>query len=174
MISALKRSEAVFKHVTPLPADSPAPLSIKDALTLLKLDHRYIEDLFAQYEIAYSEDSKQQLVAEICEQLTQHIFLEENILYPAVRPMLGNHQLLDVAMEGNTGMQWLIKELQTEPFGSVLCSARIVLLNENFKKHVKMQETQLFPKIRRSSMDLNVLGRILQAAKASLRHEVAH
>ena len=55
-----------------------------DAVELIKADHRHVESLFEQYE--FTEDfEKQQLIEEICKELTVHAVIEEEILYPACR-----------------------------------------------------------------------------------------
>jgi hemerythrin superfamily protein len=54
-----------------------------DAIALLKANHRKVEDLFAKFETAKRADQKQQLVKQICTELTVHTIIEEEIFYPA-------------------------------------------------------------------------------------------
>ena len=49
----------------------------QDAITLLKADHRKVEELFAQFEAAKDDKKKQALAVEICTELTVHATIEE-------------------------------------------------------------------------------------------------
>ena len=55
----------------------------KDAVALLKEDHRTVEDLFARFEKASGDGRKQELATEICTELSIHAQIEEEIFYPA-------------------------------------------------------------------------------------------
>ena len=60
-----------------------AETKAKDAVALLKDDHRTVEDLFAQYEKATGDGRKQKLATQICTELSIHAQIEEEIFYPA-------------------------------------------------------------------------------------------
>ena len=55
----------------------------QDAITLLKNDHREVEQLFEQFEKAKGDGRKEKLALQICKELTNHTMLEEEIFYPA-------------------------------------------------------------------------------------------
>ena len=55
----------------------------KDAIALLKADHRQVEEWFEQFEKARNVDRKQELATRICNALTVHTTIEEEIFYPA-------------------------------------------------------------------------------------------
>ena len=67
------------------PRKAAATAKTKDALALLKEDHRHVEELFAQFESARKPERKQQIVQTLCTELTLHTQLEEAYFYPAVR-----------------------------------------------------------------------------------------
>ena len=56
-----------------------------DAITLLKADHRKVEELFEQFEKAKDTARKEKLAQEICTELTVHATIEEEIFYPACK-----------------------------------------------------------------------------------------
>ena len=60
-----------------------------DAIVILKQDHKTVKGLFRDFERSGEDlDLKQQLVSQIIEELTVHTFLENTIVYPAVREAL--------------------------------------------------------------------------------------
>ena len=66
-------------------SDSP-----RDAVALLKQDHRTVESLFDDFEDA--DDGQQSSIAQrICQLLTVHAQIEEEVLYPAAKQALVSH-----------------------------------------------------------------------------------
>ena len=62
---------------------SAARSKTPDAIALLKADHRQVEEWFSQFDKTNSKSKKQQLAARICDALTVHTTIEEEIFYPA-------------------------------------------------------------------------------------------
>src|ERR1044071_3014732 len=60
------------------------------AIAALKQDHRRVEGLFRQFESATDDRRKQDLIAQICNELNIHTRLEEEIFYPACREAIGD------------------------------------------------------------------------------------
>ena len=56
---------------------------IPDAVSLLKSDHRQVKEWFQEFEEACSPNVKQKLATNICNALTVHAQIEEEIFYPA-------------------------------------------------------------------------------------------
>ena len=54
-----------------------------DAITLLKEDHRRVEELFSEFEKAKGDGRKKTIAEKICAELIVHTELEEKIFYPA-------------------------------------------------------------------------------------------
>ena len=74
-------------------SDSP-----RDAVALLKQDHRTVEALFSQFEDA--DESEQSSLAErICQLLTVHATIEEELLYPAAKQALEDEEDEDIVNE---------------------------------------------------------------------------
>ena len=81
----------------------------KDAVALLKEDHRTVEDLFAQFEKASGDDRKQELATQICTELSIHAQIEEEIFYPACEGKV-EEDLLKEAYVEHDGAKVLIAE----------------------------------------------------------------
>lgn len=66
----------------------------QDATTLLRADHKLVNELFVQYEKARTTAQKKKLVSQICAELSVHAQVEEEIFYPAVKHALKDHSLV--------------------------------------------------------------------------------
>ena len=140
----------------------------KDAIALLKADHEAVSHLFAEYEKTRSVVKKKALVGEICEALSVHAQIEEEIFYPAVKAVLKDKQLVPEARVEHAGLKTLIAELESiEPDGEMY-DAKVKVLSEYVKHHVKEEQGEMFPKAKASSLDLVELGALLTARKSEL------
>jgi hemerythrin superfamily protein len=142
------------------PADS--------AITLLKEDHREVEELFEEYEELESENEKAELAEKICMELKVHSQIEEEIFYPAARKATGDDDLLDEAVVEHAGVKHLISEIEKMKIGDELYDAKIRVLGEQVKHHVKEEEEELFPEIEDSKMDVADIGKKLATRKKAL------
>jgi len=143
----------------------------QDAISLLKADHREVEGWFDDYEDASSDDEKAELAAKICGALKVHAQVEEEIFYPAARDATKDDDLLDEATVEHAGAKDLIAQIESMSVGDDLYDAKITVLGEQIRHHVKEEETELFPEVRKSEMDLDAVGAELAARKAELTAE---
>jgi hemerythrin superfamily protein len=141
-----------------------------DAVELLKSDHRQVEDWFEQFEKARSDDRKQDLATKICDALKVHTQIEEEIFYPAFYEATQEEDLHHEAIVEHDGAKKLIAEIESSGPGDEYYDARVSVLSEMIKHHVKEEEQRdgLFAKARSSGMDLVGLGEQLAARKAEL------
>jgi len=139
-----------------------------DAIALLKADHQKVSGLFEQYEKTRSEDRKGKLADQICQELTVHAQIEEEIFYPAAREVLRDQDLLDEATVEHQGAKDLIAQIEAGSPGDDLFDAKVTVLSEYIKHHVKEEQNELFPKVRKTKLDLKMLGEQLQARKMEL------
>jgi hemerythrin superfamily protein len=145
-----------------------------NALELLKRDHQQVDKLFKQFEDIKegAEDSaKEELVTQICDALTVHAAIEEAIFYPAARQALPEEQgqdLLDEAAVEHQTLKDIIGRLEMAPTSDPLYDAGVKVLSEYVKHHVHEEETELFPKVRSSDMDLQAIGQQLEERKQQL------
>jgi len=143
-----------------------------DAVALLKRDHAAVKKLFARFEEAPDTD-KQALAERICKMLTIHATIEEEIFYPAARAALTDEELLDEAEVEHGSAKELIAKIEAMRVGQPKFDANVVVLGEYIDHHVKEEEEELFPKCRKSDMDLEGLGAAMTARKAELTAEMA-
>ena len=139
-----------------------------NAVELLKHDHREVEEYFEEYEDLESDAGKAELSAKICQALKVHAQIEEEIFYPAAREATGDDDLLDEAVVEHAGAKRLIEEIESMEVGDDLYDAKIRVLGEQIKHHVKEEEEELFPEVERSNMDLKAVGKKLEGRKMEL------
>jgi hemerythrin superfamily protein len=139
-----------------------------NAIELLKHDHREVEEYFEQYEDLEDDADKAELSAKICQALKVHAQIEEEIFYPAAREATRDEDLLDEALVEHAGAKRLIEEIESMEVGDDLYDAKIRVLGEQIKHHVKEEEEELFPEAERSDMDLKAVGKDLEVRKMEL------
>lgn len=144
------------------------PLPAADAIALLKADHKAVAGLFADYEDARSATRKKAIVSEICTALTLHIQIEEEIFYPDVKAVISDKLMIPEATVEHAGVKALIDQLEGVEPGGELYDARVRVLAEYVKHHVKEEHNEMFPKVKESSLDLVELGMRMAARKNEL------
>lgn len=154
-------------------AKTATPSKAKDAIAMLKADHTAVSDLFAEFEKTRSGAKKKALVAEVCTALSVHAQLEEEIFYPAVKAALKDKVLVPEATVEHASLKDLIAQLEgVEPDGEMY-DAKVKVLSEYVKHHVKEEQNEMFPKAKASSVDLVDLGARMAARKDALLAEKA-
>jgi hypothetical protein len=139
-----------------------------DAIALLKADHRKVEELFEKYESARSK--KADIARQICLELTIHTMIEEEIFYPACRKAGVDSDRMDEANVEHDGAKSLIAELENGTPGDAFYDAKVKVLSEEIKHHVKEEEKRggVFSQARENDMDLKGLGEQMAARKEEL------
>ena len=143
-----------------------------DAVTLLKSDHRKVEDLFAKLEktTARGAGRRVALVAQIGTELEQHMALEEEVFYPAFREAArkkDDKELYHEAREEHHAARLILSELaQLDPTDETF-GAKAKVLKEMIEHHVEEEEDEMFPKARRAMgmTGLRELGEQMAARK---------
>ena len=141
-----------------------------DAIALLKADHRTVEDLFKRFEKAGdgARKTKRAIVDSIIEELSVHASIEEMVFYPAVRREVSDadSDVLE-ALEEHHVAKWLLWELEDLNPADERFDAKVTVLIENVRHHVKEEEEELFPTVREElgRTRLRELGAELAAAK---------
>ena len=144
-----------------------------DAVALLKADHREVDELVQQFENARS-DRKEAIARRICTALTVHAQIEEELLYPAARNVLESDDmdLVDEADVEHASIKQLVAEVESASPSDALYDAKVKVIGEYVKHHVKEEERELFPKLRRTELDLKALGAQLAERKQALMQEM--
>jgi hemerythrin-like domain-containing protein len=154
--SARKASPSRRRRQTRRPAD---------ALALLKDDHREVESLFSRFEKARGEAEKGRLGEKICNELDVHARIEEQLFYPAVREAISDDELMNEAEVEHASAKDLIGQIQASSPSDERYDALVKVLAEYVRHHVKEEEREMFPKARRSGVDLVELGEKLRERK---------
>jgi hemerythrin superfamily protein len=147
-----------------------------DPIAMLMADHKKVKSLFREFESLKNSNattSKAELVRRICEELTLHATIEEEIFYPAVRAAIDADDLMDEALVEHGGAKELIAQLQAMQPKDALYDAKVTVLGEQIDHHVKEEEGQMFPKARRAKLDADAMGAEMAERKAALKAELS-
>ncbi|MEO8673299.1 MAG: hemerythrin domain-containing protein [Tahibacter sp.] len=142
-----------------------------DALGLLRSDHEEVTALFDRFESAKRLDQKEKLAQTICRALKVHARIEEEIFYPALREARGDEETEDMLNEADvehSGAKKLIAEIEGSGADDPLFEARVKVLSEYIRHHVKEEQGDLFKAARDSDLDLVAIGEALAARKKEL------
>lgn len=141
-----------------------------DAIALLKADHRKVEDLFEKFEAAKGAASKKALAQQICIELSVHATIEEEIFYPACKGKVEN-DLMNESYVEHDGAKVMIAELAAGSPDNEFYDAKMTVLSEEIKHHVKEEEKPgegVFAQARDGGVDLEALGDRLTLRKGEL------
>ena len=143
-----------------------------DAITLLREDHKTVQQLFKRFEQAgdNAHVEKRQIVDRIIEELSIHAAVEEQVFYPVARATVpGAEDITLESLEEHHIVKWLLSELDGLDPASERFNAKVTVLIENVRHHVKEEETEFFPKVRNAlgRTELADLGRAIDEAKKS-------
>jgi hemerythrin superfamily protein len=143
------------------------------AVTLLKQDHREVEGWFDEYEQLEADAEKLVLFNKIALALKVHTQIEEEILYPEERGEVED-DLLDEAYVEHDGAKKLIAEIEAMRPGDEYYDAKVKVLGEYIKHHVKEEEQPggLFAQAKKGGENLEAMGERLKARKEELMKQL--
>ncbi len=151
----------------------------KDACDLLDADHKAVKKMFKEYEELTSSRSrsaaqkKKELAMQICQELTVHAQVEEEIFYPALREALKDTDLLDEAAVEHQTAKDLIAQIQGAGEPDEMFDAKVKVLGEYIDHHVKEERGEIFPKARAAKkLDLMAMREELETRKEELMSEM--
>ena len=162
---------------TPARSSKSAPKS-DDAIAMLTNDHKEVKALFKKYdkllESDAEDDERQAVAKQICQMLTVHATVEEEIFYPAAREALGEEEdLIDEADVEHATAKDLITQLEgSSPAEDALFDAKVKVLGEYIAHHVKEEEGEIFPKAKKGKLDTAALGVEMATRKEELMAEM--
>ena len=148
----------------------------KDAIVLLKEDHKQIRRLFREFERAGdgAEATKLRLAKKILEELTVHTFIENEVMYPETRSLLPDleEDVLESYEEHHVA-DVLSAELAVMGPSDERFDAKMTVLIENVRHHIEEEEEVWFPKVREGlgRTRLQEIGqRMIEARRTAPRH----
>lgn len=146
---------------------STAPKA-QNATALLRADHKLVSDVFADFEKARTISRKKKLAEKICMELTVHAQVEEEIFYPAFKVAVKDKELVPEAVVEHASLKVLIAQIEDEEPDDEMFDAKMKVLSEYVKHHVKEEQSQMFTQAKTSHMDLVQLGAQIASRKREL------
>jgi len=147
---------------------SSAAPKAQEATAMLRADHRRVSDLFDQYEKARSVSRKMDIVSQICTELGVHTKIEEEIFYPAFKAALKDKELVPEATVEHASVKDLIAQVKGITPDGEMFDAKMKVMSEFVKHHVKEEQTEMFPKAKKTRLDLMALGARMAERKSEL------
>jgi hypothetical protein len=143
------------------------------AVRLLKEDHREVEKMFDEFEQLDDEQEKLELFNRIAMALKVHTQIEEEIFYPEERGDVED-DMLDEAFVEHDGAKKLIAEIEAMEPGDQYYDAKVKVLGEYIKHHVKEEEQPggIFAQAKKGDEDLDEMGERIAARKEELMAEM--
>ncbi|HEY9219358.1 MAG TPA: hemerythrin domain-containing protein [Phenylobacterium sp.] len=165
--SAKSKSAGAKKSAAPRKAPQ------KDAIQLLKADHREVEGWFSQFEKATNDGKKAELVQKILLALKVHTQIEEELVYPPSREVVKDDELVDEAIVEHDAAKKLMAEIESMQPSDEMYDAKVKVLSEQIEHHVEEEEKEYFPQLQKSELDLKAIGEQMEARKQELMGQLA-
>jgi hypothetical protein len=160
------------KETTMAPTRTDRHDTDEDAVDLLSNDHDAIAELFDRYEALAADEAsaeeRRELAEEICTLLLVHGAIKEEIFYPAARELLEEEYLIDEALVAQDSARALIDDIQAGDPTEPRYDAQVRILHELVAQHFDEERTELFPRVRQTSLDLDEIGAELAARQEVL------
>ena len=138
-------------------------MPIKDkstnAISMLKDDHDKVKDLFDKFEETNGSATKAKIVADILQELKVHATVEEELFYPALRQKIDDEEgLMDEADEEHHVAKVLIAEIEKMQGDEDHWEAKVTVLGESVRHHIKEEEGKMFKEAKKTEIDFDLLG----------------
>lgn len=147
-------------------------LPVQDAVSLLTADHDKAKALFAEYQRIKdtgTPSEKFEIARQVCGDLLIHMAIEEALFYPPARKALKDKDLIKDGEEEHEEAKDLIRQLGDIDPASSEFDEKMQKLFEGINHHVEDEEQEMFPQARKAGLDLEDIGKQLQAAKNEMR-----
>ena len=145
------------------------------AISLLKEEHHIFRKLFDEAKTA-GEKRLTAIARELCMRLNVHMAIEEEILYPALRPVLGDDEVNEGIVEHQSGKR-ICAELEQLDGTEELFSAKVHVLGEETVHHIDEEDDDMFEDAKEAhasgKIDLEKVGEKLRARQAKLYDQIA-
>ena len=145
-----------------------------EAIAMLIEDHQKVQKMFKTFERTEDQEQQEQLATQICNELTVHTQLEEQVLYPAAREVLDEEEadlVEEATVEHNVAKELIEKIKQSRPHDEEYC-ALVTVLGEYVNHHIEEEQKELFPQLKKSEIDFDALGEEMLQKKQELMQEL--
>jgi hypothetical protein len=146
-----------------------------DPFQLLKKDHKKVSDLLKRLDNTEESDAskREELFAQVKNELEIHTQIEENIFYPALKE---NEETKDIALEAyeeHKAVKTLLQELDETDKDDETWGAKLTVLKENVEHHVEEEEGEMFSKAKKvlKKDEREALGDQMNEAKGEIGAE---
>ncbi|MGH9277855.1 MAG: hemerythrin domain-containing protein [Acidimicrobiales bacterium] len=144
-----------------------------DAITLLKQDHKTVEQLFKKFEKTggRAHAAQRDIAERVVKELSVHAVIEEMVFYPTIREYVPTvEDTVLESLEEHHVVKWLAAEIDKMSPDHERFRAKMMVLIENVRHHVEEEETELFPEVRKAMgrKTLQELGQRLEEAKKTV------
>jgi hemerythrin superfamily protein len=155
----------------------PNPTAYENAIDLLDADHKMVKQLFINYDALCQDgapaEDREALAAKICQEITIHAQIEEEIFYPEVRKATGDDPLMDEALHEHAQAKETIAKIQAMKAGDKKLDETVKKLAKLIDEHVLEEREQIFLKAQQSDLDLRGLAVPLAKRKLALKKKAA-
>jgi hemerythrin superfamily protein len=132
-------------------------------IELILADHRYVDELFAEFETLGSAAGP--VAGQIFNELTAHDEVEQHALYPLASAVLDDEELMARSLEAHTQAKVLMERaraLEGAPLVDVMTQLR-----DAVQAHVADEESALLPALKKAAtpQQLDGLGSRIDAIK---------
>ena len=142
----------------------------KDAIALLKEDHREVKKLFKDFEEAKGDGRKQKLAHQICLELSVHSEIEETIFYPACEGTVDEEELKEGYVEHDAAKLMIAEIVANEGGDDDFFDTKVKVLQEEIEHHIEEEERPggIFSQARKGELDMDAIGEQLAERKKEL------
>jgi hemerythrin superfamily protein len=150
--------------------------SSDDAVSMLMEDHKKVQKLFRDFEKAHDkqdDEACKEIAEHVCAELEVHTTLEEELFYPAAREALGeDEELVDEAEIEHQSAKDLIAELRGMDAADQKFAPTFTVLSEYVRHHIKEEEGEMFPRVKKAKVDVTGLSQEMAARKTQLMQDM--
>ncbi len=118
-----------------------------DVLKYLEEDHKKVVELLTQLQKSTAATVREKKFLIVKQELYFHEQVEQKILYPSLQKQ-GKSDVLEAYQEHHV-VNLLLKDIEGISFDDKMWQAKITVLLENVKHHIKEERTKLFPLTRK-------------------------
>jgi hemerythrin-like domain-containing protein len=173
MATTRKRDTSKTSHAVSVKRFDGKTVKQPEAIAFLMKQHREVEAMFDDYENAETDAQKLELSEKISLALAVHAKIEEELLYPPAHAKIEDADLVDEAQVEHATAKDLIAQIETMSVDEHLFDAKVKVLSEYIAHHVEEEETELFPQIKKSDMDLTAIAAKLETRSAELMAQLS-
>ena len=139
---------------------------------VISMDHRKVDTLFMEIEKTDNPQKLQEFFGQLYKDLSVHAEAEEQIVYPAVRSYYSDTQEL---YDEQAEMKQMLSQIKALNPSNSNFKEQIKQLKTAVQDHVRQEENDMFPQIRRnlSEAQMEQMATQFKAAKNTIQQEMA-